>query len=80
VCPDHVSVFLYTPPDELERRLRGRGTESDAAIRRRLETARAELAQRERYSYQIVNDDLAAAAAALRAVVARAFEGNHDAG
>src|SRR5262245_40678099 len=76
VCPNHVSVFLYTPLEELERRLRRRGTESDAVIRRRLETARAELAQRERYSYQIVNDDLATAAAELRAVVARAFEGN----
>jgi guanylate kinase len=74
LCPDHVSVFVYTPPEELERRLRLRGTEDEAVIRRRLETARAELAQKEQYQYQIRNDDLARATAELRAIVAREFE------
>jgi guanylate kinase len=69
-----VSVFVYTPPEELERRLRLRGTEDEAVIRRRLETARAELAQKEQYQYQIRNDDLARATAELRAIVAREFE------
>jgi guanylate kinase len=79
LCPDHVSVFLYTPPEELERRLLLRGTEDKAVIRRRLETARAELAQRDKYQYQILNDDLARATAELRAIVAREFERGRDA-
>jgi guanylate kinase len=78
-CPDHVSVFLYTPMDELERRLLRRGTEDPAIIRRRLETAKAELAQKRHYQYEIVNDDLARATAELRGVVAREFERSRNA-
>jgi guanylate kinase len=80
-CPDHVSVFLTAPSiEEYERRLRARGTEDEASVRRRLETARAELARAAGYQYQIVNDDLARAAAELLGVVAHAFERGHDAG
>lgn len=43
---------------ELERRLRDRKTESDEAIRRRLEVARHELAQAHTYQYQVVNDEV----------------------
>jgi guanylate kinase len=79
--PDHASVFLQAPSmEEYERRLRARGTEEDATIRRRLETARAELARAGTYQYVITNDDLARATAALREAVAREFERNHDAG
>jgi guanylate kinase len=79
--PDNVSVFLRASSiEEYERRLRARGTEDEATIRRRLETARAELARAAGYQYQITNDDLAGATAALREVVAREFERNHDAG
>jgi len=71
-CPDHVSVFLLTPSwDEYERRLRKRGTESEAAIRRRLQAAREELAHAGQYHHQIVNDNLDQAVAELRAVVLR---------
>jgi guanylate kinase len=81
ICPDHVSVFLKGPSmDDYERRLRARGTEDDATIRRRLETARAELDRAAGYQYQIVNDDLARATAELRRVVAREFERTRDAG
>jgi guanylate kinase len=79
--PDHVSVFLKAPSmAEYERRLRARGTEDDATIRRRLATARAELAHAAGYQYQITNDDLARATAELRQVVAREFERTRDAG
>ena len=64
---------------EYERRLRRRGTEDEANIRRRVAAARAELAHAPEYQYQIVNDDLAAATAELRAVVAREFERRRDA-
>lgn len=55
--PDVVSIFLKTPSlEEYEQRLRGRGTEEEQAIRRRLETAHHELSLADRYRYQVVND------------------------
>ena len=57
--PDAVTVFLRTPTEaEYERRLRARGTEDEASVRRRIETARAELAAADRYRFQVYNDDL----------------------
>jgi guanylate kinase len=52
-------VFLAPPSDaELERRLRGRGTDSEAAIARRLATARVEMARRSDYDTVVINDVL----------------------
>jgi guanylate kinase len=52
-------VFVAPPSDaELERRLRGRGTDSQEAIARRLATARAELSRRGEYDTVVINDDL----------------------
>lgn len=66
--PEAVTVFLEPPSfEELARRLRGRGTESDAAFARRLDTARAELAARDEFDVAVVSDD-------LNAVVARLVE------
>jgi guanylate kinase len=48
--------------EELERRLRGRGTDSEEAIQRRLETARRELAEAGRYRHRVINDDVERAA------------------
>ncbi|MDP0399423.1 MULTISPECIES: guanylate kinase [Tsukamurella] len=64
--PEAITVFL-SPPSwaELERRLRGRGTESPEVIDRRLETARAEMATRDDYDAVVVNDDLDRAVAEL---------------
>lgn len=57
--PDAVTIFVRpSSVDELERRLRDRGTESEAALQRRLEVARRELASIDRYRYQVVNDDV----------------------
>jgi guanylate kinase len=70
-CPDAVSVFVKTSSvDVLAERMRRRGTEGDDAIRRRLEEAERELAREDEYDFQVVNDDLAAAAAELRRVLA----------
>lgn len=56
--PGAVLVFLLPPSrGELERRLRGRGTDREADLRRRLENASAELAAAPRYDYLVVNDD-----------------------
>jgi guanylate kinase len=52
-------VFLEPPSwHELARRLAGRGTESDVALSRRLDTARAELAAKAEFDVAVVNDDL----------------------
>lgn len=69
--PEATSVFVL-PPDweELERRIRSRGLDSPEAIERRLENARGEVALAERYAHRIVNDDVARAVEALRALVA----------
>lgn len=57
--PDAVLVFV-TPPDgaELERRLSGRGTETDEVIRTRLQRAIEEAEGIENYDYIVVNDEL----------------------
>ena len=68
--PSCVSIFVLPPSfEELERRLRGRGTETEEKILKRLETARGELAYADKYQYQIVNGgDLEAAYQELRSV------------
>jgi len=54
--PECVSIFILPPSfDELERRLRGRGTETEEKVLARLETARGELEYAPQYTYQIVN-------------------------
>jgi guanylate kinase len=68
--PESVGVFVLPPSlAELERRLRGRGTEPEASVQRRLLNARGELQQAPLYDYLVVNDDLDAAVEDLLAVV-----------
>jgi guanylate kinase len=68
--PDAVGIFLLPPSRaELERRLRGRGQDSDAVIARRLANARAEMAHWAEYDYLIVNASFEDALADLAAVV-----------
>lgn len=57
--PRALSIFLRTSSEaEYERRLRGRGTDAEAIIERRLANARNELKYAPEYRYQVVNDDL----------------------
>jgi len=57
--PDALTIFVRpVSMAELERRLRDRGTESEAEIQRRLEVARRELQSADRYLFQVVNDDI----------------------
>ena len=56
---DALTIFVHSGSvEELERRLRVRKTESEDALARRLETAKRELAQKDRYRYQVINRDV----------------------
>ncbi len=68
--PDAVGVFVLPPSmDELARRLRGRGTDSEAVIARRLLGARDEMRHVAEFDYAILNDVLPDALDDLAAVV-----------
>lgn len=57
--PDCVSIFLLPPSIEvLEQRLRGRGTEPEDVIKKRLNTALSEISKSGEYKYNVVNDDI----------------------
>ncbi len=57
--PEAVTVFVVPPSIEvLERRLRGRGSESEEELRLRLDNAQREMEQRDLYDFVLVNDDL----------------------
>jgi guanylate kinase len=65
-----VGVFLLPPSFEaLESRLRGRCLDPEAAISRRLATARAEIAAVEEYEYVVINDELERAVGEICAIV-----------
>ncbi|RUL88233.1 guanylate kinase [Tautonia sociabilis] len=71
--PSADTIFITVPSLEvLEARLRGRGTESEAVVRRRLENARRELESIGLYAHVIVNDDLDRAVAEMAALLAGA--------
>ena len=64
------SVFVAPPSiAELERRLRGRGTDSDETIALRLRNAAVEMAAAPRYDYLVINDELEQAVNTLGAVI-----------
>lgn len=68
--PNAIFVFLLPPTlDELESRLRGRRTDSDDAISRRLQAANDELRAGVDYDYAIVNNKVEDAAAQLSAII-----------
>ncbi|WP_445144691.1 guanylate kinase [Dyella sp. Tek66A03] len=68
--PDCVSVFILPPSRvELERRLRGRGSDSADVIARRLHNSREEIAHAHEFDYVIVNDRFEDALADLQAIV-----------
>jgi len=70
--PEALTVFLLPPGmAELERRLRGRGTDGHSTIRLRLDNARAELAAGVAYDYLVVNDDVDRAAYAIEDLIRR---------
>ncbi|MCD8356339.1 MAG: guanylate kinase [Clostridia bacterium] len=68
--PDAVRIFLAPPSyAELEKRLTGRGTESEEAVRMRLETAKHELTLAPEFDYIVVNNTVEQAAADVLAIM-----------
>lgn len=68
--PDTVSVFVLPPSGSvLVERLRGRATENEAGLARRLVHAAEELLAATEYDYVVVNDDLVAAVDAVAAIL-----------
>ncbi len=69
--PDCITVFILPPSrEELERRLRSRGTDTDEVIERRLRDALSDMSHWDEFDYVIFNDDLDQAVADLEAVLA----------
>lgn len=65
-----VYIFILPPsPEELEKRLRGRGTDGEDIINRRLMNAREEIDQISHYDYVIVNDLFDDAIERLRSII-----------
>ena len=74
--PDSVSVFVAPPSmEELGRRLRARGTDSEAAIASRLRIAETEMAAAAEFDHIVVNDTAEQAAAAVAALVSARRKG-----
>ena len=70
MIPDAVSVYMIPPSyEELEKRLRGRGTETEEQIQGRLQTAIEEARAADFYRYIIVNDNLEVAVNELDAII-----------
>ena len=68
---DHTSIFVLPPSFEiLERRLRGRSADSEAAMQRRLAAARAEAGCYVDYDYVVINDRLEPTVVRLQEIIA----------
>ena len=69
--PDAVMVFIAPPSfEELANRLRGRGTEDEEKVCKRLETAKEELKRQDEFQYVVVNDEIERAAQELQDIIA----------
>lgn len=68
--PEAVLIFICPPSIEaLENRLRGRHTEDEATIQKRLHEVKTELERSENFDYKVINDDLEKAIAELEKVI-----------
>ena len=69
-CPEGLFIFLLPPSlGELERRIRGRGSETEESLKKRLGNAKAEIAIGEKYKYVVVNDTVKKAVARIKSII-----------
>ena len=72
---DALSIFIVPPSsEELENRIRGRGTEQEEVVKSRLAKAKHELEFRDQYKHVVVNDDLLTAVDEVRKIIKREME------
>lgn len=65
-----VTIFLLPPSlSELEKRLRGRGTEGDDVVKMRMEQAASEIKRANEFDYVVVNDDVATATRKIFSII-----------
>lgn len=77
---DAAFIFLLPPTMEvLEQRLRGRGTDSEALIQKRLAEGRSEVKMAELFDYAVINDDLSTAVAEVQDIIRAEREGDVEA-
>lgn len=70
IFPDARRIFILPPSiEELEARIRARGTNSEESISKRLKIAQQEIAAKDEFDWQIVNDDLENAIAQLETAI-----------
>lgn len=69
-CPDSIFIFILPPSfQELERRLKGRQTDTPEVIAQRLLNARVEMREMFWYDYLVINDDFDLASQQLQAIL-----------
>ena len=74
-CPDALTIFIIPPSmEELERRIRGRGTEAEEIIQQRLSKAAREMEMMGQYKYCVCNDDPKLAADIISLIIKRHME------
>ena len=70
IMPDSVLIFIAPPSlEELESRLRGRHTETEEAIQKRLASIKLEIQNSEKFDYKIVNDTVENAVRKLEEII-----------
>jgi guanylate kinase len=80
VYPGCVGIFILPPSiEELERRMRSRGQDADAVIRRRLDNARGEMEHAGEFDYAIINKDFDTARQELAAIIQKERADPHGA-
>lgn len=73
--PDAILIFIAPPNmQELEKRLRARGTETEAQIQKRTAEAAREMEYKSEYDYIVINDDLTHAVEEIKEIIAKELE------
>ena len=67
---DVISIYLMPPSlEELEKRIRGRSSETDEVIKKRLARAKEELKLKDQYEYVVVNDELCSCVNKIKEII-----------
>jgi guanylate kinase len=78
IYPECVGIFILPPSvEELERRMRSRGQDSELVIRRRLDNARGEMEHAGEFNYAIINKDFQTALRELKQIIEKERHGAH---